>query len=144
MKQFKTKLEQLMGDEYPEDVLEFVPMMIILDSSEILISSVGQIDEDNLCLMYPYKLLPAGISGETFRMSISRFVPGSDDVFYHLDSRKVTTMGFLDEDLYNLYEDAVAAYVASIIKEEEKAEEKSEVDSPAGNVLSFPGPNTVH
>ena len=37
MKQFKTKLEQLMGDEYPEDVLEFVPMMIILDSSEILI-----------------------------------------------------------------------------------------------------------
>ena len=108
MKPFLTKLEQLLGEEYPEDVLEFVPMMVILDSSEILISAVGQIDDENLCLMYPYKLIPSSITGENFRMTISRFVPGSDDVFYHLDSKKVITMGLLNEELFDLYEDAVA------------------------------------
>ena len=137
-----TKLEQLLGEEYPEDVLEFVPMMVILDSSEILISAVGQIDDENLCLMYPYKLIPASITGENFRMTISRFVPGSDDVFYHLDSKKVITMGLLNEELFDLYEDAVAAHVATMVGDE--ADEPKPVENTKSNILQFPGPKSVH
>ena len=142
MKPFLTKLEQLLGEEYPEDVLEFVPMMVILDSSEILISAVGQIDDENLCLMYPYKLVPASITGENFRMTISRFVPWSDDVFYHLHSKKVTTMGFLNEEIFNLYENAVAAHVATMVGNE--ANETKPVENTKGNILQFPGPKSVH
>ena len=142
MKPFLTKLEQLLGEEYPEDVLEFVPMMVILDSSEILISAVGQIDDENLCLMYPYKLVPASITGENFRMTISRFVPGSDDVFYHLCSKKVTTMGFLNEELFELYEEAVAAHVAAMIGDE--AGETKPAENTKSNILQFPGPKSVH
>ena len=142
MKPFLTKLEQLLGEEYPEDVLEFVPMMVILDQSEILISAVGQIDNENLCLMYPYKLIPASISGENFRLTIARFVPGSDDVFYHLDSKKVTTMGFLNEELFNLYEEAVAAHVADVVGDE--ADESKPAENTKSNILQFPGPKSVH
>ena len=142
MKPFLTKLEQLLGEEYPEDVLEFVPMMVILDSSEILISAVGQIDDENLCLMYPYKLIPASITGENFRMTISRFVAGSDDVFYHLDSKKVITMGLLNEELFDLYEDAVAAHVATMVGDE--ADEPKPVENAKSNILQFHGPKSVH
>ena len=75
-------------------------------------------------------------------MSIARFVPGSDDVFYHLDSKKVTTMGFLNEELFGLYEEAIAVHTAAMVGGE--ANETKPVENTKGNILQFPGPKSVH
>lgn len=138
VRNFKSKLEQLLGDEHPEDVMEFLTYAVVLTTGDTLITSIGEIDADNYCLLHPYKLRPMATNDGSVVMTIVNYVPGSSDTFFHLPANLVATIGTLDESMFELYVRAVEKDMAMT---EESAAAKSE---NSGTVIQFPGTKNLH
>lgn len=145
LKAFKTKLEILLGDEHPEDVMEFSPVTLVLTNGDMLIAAVGIIDDENLCLMRPYKLVQTGTVSDTMRMTIMRYVPASDDTFFHISYSNVASMGYLEAGVFELYVKAIDKAIAEEDEmfAEELEEAKKESPEEFGNVLAFK-PKILH
>lgn len=142
-----TKLEKLLGGQDPEEILDFTPMAVVLENGDVLITELAEIDEKNYCMLCPFRLADVAENNGSVSLMAIRYVPGSIDIFFHIDADKIVTTGIMTEEMFKLYtraSDALVAELSSVMaKEDAEAQQVSSTPSPTTNVLEFK-PKTVH
>ena len=142
-----TKLEKLLGDQDPEEILDFTPMAVVLENGDVLITELAEIDEKNYCMLCPFRLADVAENNGSVSLMAIRYVPGSIDIFFHIDADKIVTTGIMTEEMFKLYtraSDALIAELSSVMaKEDAEAQQVSSTPSSTTNVLEFK-PKTVH
>ena len=128
------KLEKLLGSKDPLEFLNFEPNVIVLASGDIIISNLAIIDDNNYCLMSPFRLFESEESEGNVTMVAIKMVPGSFDSFFHIDARQVVTCGSMTVEMHDFYEKNLDAYVEK---------EAASVKSTSGNIVEFK-PKSVH
>ena len=97
------KLTKLLGDADPLEVLNFEPHVISLECGDVIIAEIAMIDDNNYCVIMPFRLFESEESDGKITLACIKMIPGSDDIFYHLAADKVVTMGSMSNAMFDFY-----------------------------------------
>ena len=140
------KLDKLLNGADPMDVLSFEPYVISLECGDIVIADVAAIDDDNYCMIVPFRLFESEEDNGKITVACIKMVPGSDDIFYHLAADKVVTMGTMSDAMFEFYKKNVDSFITkSGVQTYVSPEDDNEPDpTPGGNVVLFRKPKQLH
>ena len=131
------KLDKLLNDADPQDVLSFDPVVATMQNGDLVLCELAEIDEDNYCMMTPFRLIDMEAEDGELRMQAVRFIPGSDDIFFHVAAHQVVTAGAMTDEMFSFFTNAVDCMLESILPQEIE-------EDPQSTVVQFRPKGTFH
>lgn len=121
------KLDKLLNDADPQDVLSFDPVVATMQNGDLVLCELAEIDENNYCMMTPFRLIDMEAEDGELRMQAVRFIPGSDDIFFHVAAHQVVTAGAMTDEMFSFFTSAVDIMLEAILPQEVEEDPKSTV-----------------
>lgn len=131
------KLTKLLGDADPLEVLDFEPQVISLECGDVIIAEVAMIDDNNYCMIIPFRLFESKEGDGKITLACIKMIPGSDDIFYHLAADKVVTMGSMSNDMFDFYKRNVDSAISKNGISLHGDDPEPEPTDGGSNVVSF-------
>lgn len=138
------KLDKLLNGADPMEVLSFEPYVISLECGDIIIADVAAIDDDNYCMIVPFRLFESKEDNGKITMACIKMVPGSDDIFYHLAADKVVTMGSMSNAMFDFYKRNVDSAISKNGISLHSDDPDPEPTDGGSNVVSFDPKKRLH
>ena len=133
------KLDKLLNDVDPQDVLSFDPVVATMQNGDLVLCELAEIDEDNYCMMTPFRLIDMESEDGELCMQAVRFIPGSDDIFFHVAANQVVTAGAMTDAMFSFFTSAVDRMLESMSASTGDADESTS----KSNVLAFQPKGTI-
>lgn len=121
------KLDKVFNGKEPREVLEFEPVVVTLSNGDLVLCELAEIDENNYCMMTPFRMIEMETDDDEMRLQAVRLVPGSIDIFFHIAASQVVTAGYMTEEMFAFFVKAVDRMIESILPQEVEEDPKSTV-----------------
>ncbi len=121
------KLDKVFNGKEPREVLEFEPVVVTLSNGDLVLCELAEIDENNYCMMTPFRMIEMETDDDEMRLQAVRLVPGSIDIFFHIAASQVVTAGYMTEEMFAFFTNAVDRMLESILPQEVEEDPKSTV-----------------
>ena len=129
------KLDKIFNGKDPHEVIEFEPVVVTLSNGDLVLCELGEIDNDNYCMMTPFRMIEMDSDDEEMHLQAVRLVPGSIDIFFHLAASQVVAVGYMTPEMFNFFKSAVDRMIASMSEMLDDMEEDS--GSVKSNVVTL-------
>lgn len=135
------KLDKVFNGKEPTEVLEFEPVVVTLSNGDLVLCELAEIDENNYCMMTPFRMIEMDTDDDEMRLQAVRLVPGSIDIFFHIAASQVVTAGYMTEEMFAFFVKAVDRMIESM-SDTLGAEPVDE--DPKSTVVQFRPKGTFH
>lgn len=137
------KLDKVFNGKEPTEVLEFEPVVVTLSNGDLVLCELAEIDENNYCMMTPFRMIEMDTDDDEMRLQAVRLVPGSIDIFFHIAASQVVTAGYMTEEMFAFFVKAVDRMIESMSDMLGDGASESEDSSTKSNILAFQPKGTI-
>jgi hypothetical protein len=126
------KLDKFLAGQDPFEVLSFEPVVVTMANGDLILCELAELDDDNYCMMTPFRMIEMESEDEEMHLQAVRFVPGSHDIFFHIAATHVVAAGMMTTEMFDFYVKAVDRMIESMKlpgDEDKKEQNKSNVVS---------------